>query len=62
VRQHPHIHYGDSSRRGYAVLDVTAERCVLRMRVVGDVESRRTGVGTAASFRVDAGRPGVSRL
>ena len=62
VRENPHILHGDSARRGYVVLDVTAERCTARLRVIGDATDRHTGVSTAATFAVDAGRPGAQRL
>jgi hypothetical protein len=44
------------------VFDVTAERCTARLRVLEDVTDRHTGVVTAATFAIDAGRPGVRRL
>jgi alkaline phosphatase D len=62
VRENPHIHYGDSARRGYVVLDVTAERCTARVRVIENAADRHTGVVTAATFATDAGRPGAQRL
>jgi alkaline phosphatase D len=62
VRGNPHIVYGESARRGYAVFDVTAERCTGWLRVLEDVTDPHTGVLTAATFAVDAGRPGVQRL
>jgi len=62
VRANPHIVYGDSTRRGYVVFDVTAERCTARLRVIDDVTDRNTGVLTAATFEIAAGRPGVQRL
>ena len=62
VRQNPHIHYGDSARRGYVLFDVTPERCTARLRVVEDATDRHTGVLTAATFAIDAGRPGAQRL
>jgi alkaline phosphatase D len=62
VRENPHIVHGDSARRGYVVFDVTAERCTARLRVLEDVTDRHTGVVTAATFAIDAGRPGVQRL
>src|ERR671922_282684 len=48
VRQNPHIHYGESARRGYIVLDVTSERCTARLRAIADPADRDTDVVTAA--------------
>jgi alkaline phosphatase D len=55
----PHIHLADSARRGYVVFDVDAAQVRARLRVVGDVRDRDTGVETLASFTVAAGRPGA---
>ena len=62
VRENPHILYGESARRGYLVLDVTSERCTARLRAIADAADRDTEVVTAATFAVDAGRPGAQRL
>jgi alkaline phosphatase D len=62
VRENPHNLHGDSARRGYVVLDVTAERCTARLRVIKDAADRHTGVRTAATFAIDAGRPGARRI
>jgi alkaline phosphatase D len=62
VRDNPQILYGDSARRGYVVLDVAPERCTARLRVIDDPADRRAGVQTAATFVVDAGRPGAQRV
>ena len=62
VRENPHIVHGDSSRRGYTLVEVTPERCTARLRVVDDATDRETPVSTAATFAVDAGRPGAQRL
>jgi alkaline phosphatase D len=59
VRDNPHILYGDSGRRGYVVVDVTRERCTARLRVIDNPPDRQAGVLTAATFVVDAGRPGA---
>src|SRR5919108_841556 len=48
VRENPHIHYGESARRGYIVLDVTSERCTARLRAIADPADRDTDVVTAA--------------
>jgi alkaline phosphatase D len=62
LRDNPHIHFGDSTRRGYVVFDVTAESCSVSLRAIDDPTKRRTGVSTAAAFSVEAGRPGAHRL
>jgi alkaline phosphatase D len=62
VRENPDILYGDSAHRGYVVLGVTPERSTARLRVIDDPADRQTGVRTAATFIVDAGRPGAHRL
>jgi alkaline phosphatase D len=62
VRENPHIAYGESARRGYFAFDVTAELCTARLRMIEDVTDRNTGVTTAATFVIAAGRPGVRRL
>ena len=62
LRDNPHIHFGDAAHRGYVVLDVTAASCIVRLQAVQDPTDRRTGVFTAATFRVDAGRPGAHRI
>lgn len=62
VQENPHILYGDSAHRGYVLLDVTPERCTAQLRVIEDPTDRLTGVRTAATFAIDAGRPGARRL
>ena len=59
VRDNRHILYGDSAHRGYMVLDVTAEKCTARLRVIDNPADRQSAVATAATFVVDAGRPGA---
>ena len=61
VRENPHIHYGDSARRGYMVVEVTAGGCSAEVRVVADAADRRAAIETAAAFRIAAGRPGAQR-
>ena len=61
VRENPHILHGDSAHRGYWVLDITAERCTSRLRVIDDPTDRHAGIVTAATFVVDADRPGAHR-
>jgi alkaline phosphatase D len=62
VRANPHIHFGDSERRGYVLFEVMPERCTAQIRVIADPADRQTGVATAATFAVAAGRPGAQRV
>jgi alkaline phosphatase D len=62
VQENPHIRYGESAHRGYTLVDVTAQRCTARIRVIEDATDRDTAVSTAATFAVEAGRPGAQRL
>jgi alkaline phosphatase D len=56
----PHIHLADSSRRGYVVLDLDAERCRATLRVLDTVKVRESEVSTRAVAEVLAGRPGAN--
>ena len=62
MRDNPHLLFGESTRRGYVVLDVTPDRCTAALRVVDDPADRQSGVTTAATFAVHAGRPGARRV
>jgi alkaline phosphatase D len=62
LRDNPHIHFGDSSHRGYTVFDVTPESCTAQLRTIEDPTNPNTGVSTMATFRVKAGRPGAHRV
>ena len=59
--ENPHIHYANSSRRGYATIDMTARRCTARMRAVTDISNSAAGIGTLASWTVEDGKPGAQR-
>ena len=59
VRDNPHIHYGNSARRGYVRFDVTAERATAALRVIRNPRDRSTAVETAATFTIQAGSPGA---
>jgi alkaline phosphatase D len=62
MRANPHMLFGDSVHRGYMVLELTRERCVVRLRVLDDVTRPSARVSTLARFVIDAGRPAVRRL
>jgi alkaline phosphatase D len=58
--ENPHIHYANSSRRGYTTLELTGKRCVARLRTVNEKE-RASAVSTLAEWTVEDGRPGAQR-
>jgi alkaline phosphatase D len=57
--ENAHLHYADSSKRGYGVIDLTPARATMRFRVLGNEKVRSTGVSTERTFFVRAGQPGV---
>jgi alkaline phosphatase D len=57
--ENAHLHYADSSKRGYGVVDLTPARATMRFRVLGNEKVRTTGVSTERTFFVRAGQPGV---
>jgi alkaline phosphatase D len=61
VQENPHILHGLSSHRGYWVVDVNLDRCIASLRVIDNPADRHAGIATAATFVVDAGRPGAQR-
>ena len=62
LRDNPHMHFGDSRHRGFIVVDVNPDSCIVQLRTIQDPTDRHTSVSTAANFRVDAGRPGAQRI
>lgn len=61
LAHNPHIKYGRSDRRGYAMVELTATRATVRFQGLDDVHRADSGVSTLARFVVDDGRPGVAR-
>jgi alkaline phosphatase D len=55
----PHVRYFDGLKRGYLRCDVERGSWRTDVRVVDTIDVRETPVRTAASFAVEAGRPGV---
>ena len=57
----PHVHYGRRDARGYMAFHLAPDRLDVRLRVTADANDPATPVRTAATFHVDAGRPGAIR-
>ncbi len=55
----PHIHFAESTKRGYVLLDFGKDRAEARLRVVGTVKERESPVTTRARYTVENGRPGA---
>lgn len=57
----PHIKFGKSDQRGYTVLEVEGARMTAHMRVIDNARVVESTLSTAASFTVEAGKPGAQR-
>ena len=56
---HFFVHFFDSRRRGYVVVDLTADAMQVQMRVVSDAHDPKAAISTFKTFAVEGGRPGV---
>ena len=57
----PHIKFGKSDQRGYTVLEVDGPRATAHLRVIDNARVLESTLSTAASFSVEAGKPGAQR-
>jgi alkaline phosphatase D len=57
--KNPHFKWANPSERGYASFEVTAQRCVARMRTVTSVNRPDASVRDLATFIVENGKPGA---
>ena len=61
LADNPHVKYVSSERRGYVLMELTPERCTVRLRGIHNEKVRDTGIVTQASFVVENGRAGAQR-
>ena len=61
LAMNPHVKFGCSDRRGYALLQITPEAVAATMLGMDDVHNPRSGASTLAGFRVEDGRPRLLR-
>jgi alkaline phosphatase D len=59
-RESPSVRYANYAQRGYALLELSRDRCDARFRVVDEKDSS-SDVSTSAGFTVEAGRLGAQR-
>ncbi len=55
----PHVHFFESRRRGYVVVDLQRDKMEVRMRAVSDAHDPQATIETLKSYVVESGRPGV---
>jgi alkaline phosphatase D len=58
----PWIRYTDSTRHGYAVMELTEEQARCRFRSVRTTTAEESPIDTIAEFIVQAGKPGLTRV
>ena len=59
--ENPHVHFGNSTLRGYTTIELAATRCIARLRTVRSVADRDSPVSTLATFVVEDGRRGAQQ-
>ncbi len=57
--KNPHFKWANPSERGYASFEITAQRCVARMRSVTSVSRPDASMRDLATFVVENGKPGA---
>ena len=62
VDMNPHIQYGRSDKRGFMLLEVAPSATTTHFIGLDNVHDARSTSATLASFRVEAGRPGINRI
>ena len=55
----PHVHFFESRKRGYSIVDVTPEQMVTRFQAISDAADPGARVATLAAFVIESGRKGV---
>jgi alkaline phosphatase D len=59
VKENPHVRYGNSQARGYALLELDRGRLASSHRAVASIRERGAGVWTVASGTLRSGRFGI---
>jgi alkaline phosphatase D len=55
----PHVHFFDSRRRGYVLVDLSADVMQAQMRVISNVHDPKATIATLRTFAVETGHAGV---
>jgi alkaline phosphatase D len=62
LQENPHIKFANGARHGYMTLDLTAVRCITRLRTVASVSEQDSTMRNLAIYAVDNGQPGAHRF
>ncbi|MDB5925740.1 MAG: Alkaline phosphatase, partial [Betaproteobacteria bacterium] len=62
LQENPHIKFANGARHGYMTLDLTAQRCITRLRTVASVSEQDSTMRNLAIYAVDNGQPGAHRF
>ena len=62
VEASPRVRYGENARRGYTIVDVTAQQSLVTMRATLDATRPDTTTGTLKTFVVENGMPGFREV
>jgi alkaline phosphatase D len=61
LAENPHFVFADAERKGYGLLELAPKQMSVALRVVDDVSARQSGIGTLATFAVQAGTSRIER-
>jgi len=61
LQKNPHLKFANADKRGYVTMAIGAQGGDIRLRAVGDVTDKDTGIADLARFAIENGRPGAQR-
>jgi alkaline phosphatase D len=59
---HAHIHFAESRRRGFSLVEIEGGRLTTHFRAIGDVSDPSSPVSTLAGFVLEDGRIGAAAV
>lgn len=62
MARNPHFIFADPRQRGYGLVNLTAQKMDVQLRVLDDVQQQNSGVSTLARFRVLSGHPRIEQV
>lgn len=55
----PHVHFFESRKRGYAMVDLTRDTMTTKFQIVSDIADPKATLSTLRSFAIETGRAGA---